>query len=80
MRTDSLNSKTDGNGVRRTANPLANPNLTGPDVLPQGGVRQGGQRGMGNQRANIVPAVRVTKATQQALEYYNRVKDCNCGK
>ena len=75
MYTDSLNSPTDGNGANRyrKISYIVNPNLSGPDVL------ESAENAMGNQNSFTPPAVKLTKASQQAMDYYNRVSSCqNC--
>ena len=67
METDSLYSKTDGNGKGSTVQILYT-SLSGPDLLP-----------IANQNImqyNIVPFVKVTKTTHQALDYYSRINIC----
>ena len=67
MKTDFLNSPTDGNNGYKNTQFIPNPSFTGPDVIAQS-----------NPTTNT-PAVKVTKTTQQALDYYKRIgNNCNC--
>ena len=75
MKVDTLNSQIDGNGPikGKNTNIVANPNLTGPDILIQG-------TNQSRVQTSNTPAVKVTKKTQQALDYYTLNNNCNCNK
>jgi len=76
MNNNSLNSKTDGTGAYRVVSVVANPSLNGPDVL---NASNAAQRQTMQNRQMIKPAVKVTQATQQAINYMNKVSACqNC--
>ena len=71
MVQNSFRSASDGNGTYRTANPIANPDFRGPDVF------YNDNRNTTN-ITNYAPCVKVTKATQQALDYDRKAGGCGC--
>ena len=66
MKTDYLYSKTDGNGGDASWQ-IPSTSLSGPDVLVS--TNQ-------NRKQFNSPAIKVTPATQHALDYYNKVGNC----
>lgn len=74
MKLDSFHSPTDCNGSYRTANPVPNPSFRGADVLLGGSFKTI----LLGQISNISPLVKLNVATQQAIEYYSRLGQCNC--
>ena len=76
MKIDSLNSPTDGNSVFGAINHIANLSSAGSDNLKQNAKQV---PGLVNQKGALLntPSVRVTKVTQQALNYYATI-DAEC--